>query len=126
MAKVISLVVLVVILLLVAGLFFHVMADFLLPLFLAVLLVIMFGPLYRWLRDRCGGHERIAAALTTTAILLMVLAPLLLLLVEAGYEAQGVYRAAIASPARRRCSRFSGCLIRRLFMDFVLPRLHHR
>ena len=68
-----ALVVLVVILLLMAGLFFQVMANFLLPLFLAVLLVVMFGPLHRWFRRRCHGHERIAAALTTVAILLMVL-----------------------------------------------------
>ena len=30
------------------------MADFLLPLFLALLLVVMFGPLYRWFRDRAA------------------------------------------------------------------------
>lgn len=98
MARIVSLVVLVVILLLTAGLFFQVMADFLLPLFLALLLVVMFGPLYRWLKDRCRGHDRIAAVLTTGAILLMVLIPLLLLLIEAGYEARGIYRAALSSP----------------------------
>jgi predicted PurR-regulated permease PerM len=98
-ARIVSLVVLVVILLLIAGLFFQVMAGFLLPLFLSLLLVVMFGPLYRWLKDRCRGHDRIAAVLTTSAILLMVLIPMLLLLIEAGYEARGIYRAALSSPA---------------------------
>ena len=99
MARIVSLVVLVAILLVMATLFFEVMANFLLPLFLAVLLVVMFGPLHRWFRARCRGYDRIAAALTTTSILLMVLIPLLALLVEAGYEAEAVYRAAVHSPA---------------------------
>ena len=95
MARIVSLVVLVAILLVMTGLFFRVMANFLLPLFLAALLVVMFGPLYRWFRDRCGSHDRIAAALTTGSILLMVLIPLLLLLVEAGCEAEAVYQVAV-------------------------------
>ena len=97
MARIVSLVVLVAILLVVAGLFFHVMANFLLPLFLALLLVVMFGPLNRWFRGRLGGHDRIAAALTTGSILLIVLIPLLALLVKAGYEAEAVYRAAVSN-----------------------------
>lgn len=99
MARIVSLVVLVAILLIIGGLFFRVMANFLLPLFLALLLVVMFGPLYRWFRDRCRGHARIAAVLTTGSILLMVLIPLLLLLVEAGREARIIYHAAMANPA---------------------------
>lgn len=98
MARIISLVVLVAILLVMGGLFFRVMAGFLLPLFLALLLVVMFGPLYRWFRDRCRGHARLAAVLTTGSILLMVLIPLLLLLVEAGREARTIYHAAMNSP----------------------------
>lgn len=97
MARIVSLVVLIVVLLVTAGLFFEVMANFLLPLFLAVLLVVMFGPLYRWIRNRCGGHDRLAALLTTASILLMVLIPLLALLIEAGYEAQSVYQTALRS-----------------------------
>jgi predicted PurR-regulated permease PerM len=95
MARIVSLVALVVILLVIAGLFFQVMANFLLPLFLAVLLVVMFGPLNRWFRGHCRGHDRVAAGLTTLSILLMVLAPLLLLLAEAGREAESVYRRAM-------------------------------
>ena len=36
------------ILLIIAGLFFQVMARFLLPLFMAVLLVVIFAPVHRW------------------------------------------------------------------------------
>jgi predicted PurR-regulated permease PerM len=99
-ARIVSLVVLIVILLVIAGLFFQVMANFLLPLFLAVLLVVMFGPLNRWFRNRCRGHDRVAAALTTASILLMVLVPLLVLLVEAGREAEALYRKAVDNSSR--------------------------
>ncbi len=95
MARIVSLVVLIAILLAIAGLFFRVMANFWLPLFLALLLVVMFGPVHDWFSDRCGGHGRTSAMLTTTTILLMVLVPLLALLIEAGYEAQSVYRVAL-------------------------------
>jgi len=95
MARIISLVVLLAILLAIAGLFFVVMANFWLPLFLALLLVVMFGPLQSWFKGRCGGRGRIAAMLTTTTILLIVLVPLLALLIEAGYEAQSVYHVAM-------------------------------
>lgn len=94
MAKIVSFVVLVVILLVIGGLFLEVMSGFLLPLFLALVLAVMFGPLNRWFCGRCGKHERIAALLTTGSILLIVLVPLLLLLAEAGYEAQALYHTA--------------------------------
>jgi predicted PurR-regulated permease PerM len=95
MARIVSLFALIAILLLMAFLFFRVMADFLLPLFLALLLVVMFTPLYNWFTKRCRGRTRIAAALTIGSILLMVLIPLLLLLVEASREAEALYRAAV-------------------------------
>ncbi len=95
MARIISLVVLIAILLAIAGLFFVVMANFWLPLFLALLLVVMFGPVQDWFVGRCGGRGRIAAMLTTATILLIVLVPLLALLIEAGYEAQSVYLVAL-------------------------------
>jgi predicted PurR-regulated permease PerM len=99
MARIVSLVVLVVILLVVGGLFLRVMAGFLLPLFLALLLVVMFRPLFDWFKRRSGRHDRIAAMLTTGTILLLVLVPLSLLLVEAAYDAQRVYHAATTGPA---------------------------
>jgi predicted PurR-regulated permease PerM len=97
MARIVSFVVLVAILLLVGGVFIKVMAGFLLPLFLALLLVVMFGPLERWYCARLPSHPRVAAAATTASILLVVLVPLLGLLAAAGFEAQSVYHAAMES-----------------------------
>jgi predicted PurR-regulated permease PerM len=90
-ARIVSFVVIVVILLVIAGVFIRVMADFVLPLFLAVLLVIIFGPLHRWIRAKCRGHDRIAAALSTLAILLIFIVPLLLVTMLATFEAVKLY-----------------------------------
>jgi predicted PurR-regulated permease PerM len=92
MTRIISLVVLVAILALMAVLFFQVMASFLLPVFLAVLLVVMFGPVHRWFVARCKGRGRVAAALTTAAILLIVLAPMVLVLFQAVHESVHFWR----------------------------------
>jgi len=91
-SRIVSFVVLVAILLVIAGLFFQVMANFLLPLFLAVLLVIMFGPLHRWFIAKCRGRDRLAAGLTTAAILLILLVPVLLILVPATLEGIKLYQ----------------------------------
>ena len=65
MARLVSFAVLIVILILIALLFFRVMASFMLPLFLAALLVVVFHPLYRWTLVRCRNQRYVAAALTT-------------------------------------------------------------
>ncbi|MBN2474024.1 MAG: AI-2E family transporter [Pirellulales bacterium] len=91
MSRIVSFVVLVAILLVMAALFFQVMASFLLPMFLAVLLVIMFGPLHRWVVAKCKGRIRLAAGLTTAAILLILLIPVLLILVPATVQGFGIY-----------------------------------
>ncbi|MBL9124854.1 MAG: AI-2E family transporter [Planctomycetaceae bacterium] len=77
MTRLVSLLVLCAIVILCGVLFFQVMARFLLPMFLAVILVVMFRPLHQWFVGKCRGHVRIAAGLTTLAILVIVLAPLL-------------------------------------------------
>ncbi len=87
MSRVVSFVVLVAILLVIAAAFFRVMSSFLLPLFLAVLLVVMFRPVHRWIAGRCRGRERLAAGLTTLAILAIVLMPMLGILAQAAFEA---------------------------------------
>ena len=48
--------------------FYEILAGFLVPLFLAALLVVIFGPLFRWLVDLCKGRRRVAALLTTVSI----------------------------------------------------------
>ena len=91
MTRIISLVVLVAILLVIAALFFKVMAGFLLPVFLAMLLVVMFGPVHRWFLVRCRGRTRLAAVLTTAAILLSVLLPLIAILFQAVHDSASIY-----------------------------------
>jgi predicted PurR-regulated permease PerM len=96
-ARIVSLVVLVAILLVIAGLFFQVMKQFLLPMFLAVLLAVMFGPLHRWFIGKCKGHDRVAAGLTTVSIILILLVPLLVILIPALLEGQAIYAAIVKS-----------------------------
>lgn len=91
MARIVSFVVLVAILLVIAGLFFKVMANFLLPMFMAVLLVIMFAPVHRWFVAKCKGRDRLAAGLTTLAIVLILLIPLLLIVLQAASESYTIY-----------------------------------
>lgn len=77
---------------LVGLIFYWVMARFLIPLFLAALLVVIFRPLHRWILDRTGRREQLSAVLTTLAILLAVLVPLALLIVMAAAESRDVFR----------------------------------
>jgi predicted PurR-regulated permease PerM len=90
MARTLSLIVLVALVLLVGALFVAVMRQFLLPLFLALLLVVMFRPLHQWFLRKLPRSPRIAAALTTLAIITIVLAPLLIIFYRAGIEAATV------------------------------------
>lgn len=75
MARIVSFVVLAAIVIVFGALFIHVMLRFLLPIFLALVLVVMFRPLHQWFIDACGGRVRVAALLTTLVVLLLVLAP---------------------------------------------------
>jgi predicted PurR-regulated permease PerM len=75
MSRMVSFLVLVAILIVIGVLFFRVMSAFMVPLFLAALLVVVFQPLYRWILEKCRGQRYIAAGLTTLAVLLIVLIP---------------------------------------------------
>jgi predicted PurR-regulated permease PerM len=90
MHRIVSFIVLVVILLVFGALFFRVIAGFLVPLFLALVLVVLFRPLYVWMVRKCRGRPRVAAVLTTVAVLLSVLIPMSLVLVVAGVELGGM------------------------------------
>ena len=70
----------------------RVMASFLLPLLLAAMLVVIFGPLHRRLRDRLGLADWMAAGLTTVIVLVIVLVPLGLLVTRAVADAMGMVR----------------------------------
>ena len=87
MQRAISLAILVVLVVLLAFLFYQVMIGFLLPLFLAALLAILFQPLHSRMVQLFRGHDRLAAGITTTVILLIVLAPLAFIVLRASHEA---------------------------------------
>ena len=91
MARVVSFVVLIAILLVIGTLFFQVMAIFMLPMFMALLLVVMFDPVHRWFLKKCHGRYRVAALLTTATILLIVLIPLVSVIVQATFEGIALY-----------------------------------
>ncbi|MGE0607658.1 MAG: AI-2E family transporter [Pirellulales bacterium] len=86
MSRLASLIALLAIAIVIGVVFFQVMVIFLVPMFLAVVLVIIFKPLHERFCRWCGGRERIAAALTTITILLIVLIPLAMALTRAAAE----------------------------------------
>jgi predicted PurR-regulated permease PerM len=74
--RVISFIVLLAIVLLVGTIFFQVMAQFIVPLFLACVLLVVFQPLHAQILKRLPRHPRVCALITTLLILLAVLLPL--------------------------------------------------
>ena len=66
--------------------------GFLLPVFWAVVLAVLFTPLFEWFRRRLGDHDTLAALLTLLTVLVAVVAPLVLLGVLVTQEALDVYR----------------------------------
>jgi predicted PurR-regulated permease PerM len=77
MNRVVSFVALIGIVILVSALVFQVMASFLLPMFLAIVMVVVFRPMHQWIVAKCNGRNRLGSALTTAVIMIIVLAPLL-------------------------------------------------
>ena len=56
-------------------LFYRVISGFLLPLFLAALLVVIFQPWFLYFIAKCGGRLRIAALLTTASAIVVAIGP---------------------------------------------------
>jgi len=92
MPRVVSFIVLLAIILLIGSMFFQVMVQFIVPLFLAAVLVVIFKPLHRWMLEKCGKRPKISAALTTLAIVLIVLLPITGMLARAVTEGAEMYR----------------------------------
>jgi predicted PurR-regulated permease PerM len=97
--RVISFLVLLTTALLVGVVFFRVMAQFIVPLFLACVLLVIFQPLHAWTLRRIPGRPRVAALVTTVLILLVVLLPLVWLGWNAYSELAGMLAATPAAPA---------------------------
>lgn len=71
---------------LVGFLTYRVMAQFLAPVFLAVVLTIVFGPVHRYLRSKCKERRWLAAGLATAAVVMTVLIPVGLIITLAAAE----------------------------------------
>ena len=102
MARNASLIVLLGIIAALGFVFFRVMADFWLPLFLAALLVVIFRPVHQWILDRCEGKQKRAAVLTTLAILFIVLGPLIWVVALAVSEVEVLFARPWASEMGER------------------------
>lgn len=90
MSRLVSFGVLVGFLIVIGVIFYHVIASFILPVFLATLLVVIFHPLHRWILARTGPRPYVAALLTTVAVMAAVLVPLIGISTFALIEAGGV------------------------------------
>lgn len=113
MPRVVSFIVLLAIVLLVGAVFFQVMAQFLVPLFLACVLLVIFQPLHAWMLSRLPKHPRIAAMFTTVAIMLVVLVPSFYLGWKSYQECRSVYQmlsADVASGAEGRSQQLASRL----------------
>ena len=90
MPRVVSFIVLLAILLVTGAVFFRVMQSFVVPLFLAGVLVVIFEPSYDWLRRKMPGRRKLAALLMTASVLLVVLLPTCWLFLHAYAECSGL------------------------------------
>ncbi|MDA1052428.1 MAG: AI-2E family transporter [Planctomycetota bacterium] len=75
MSRMVSFGVLVGAIAIIGFLFYRVISGFLLPMFLAALLVVIFQPWFRFFIAKCGGRIRLAALLTTVSAIAVVIAP---------------------------------------------------
>ena len=92
MSRLISFYILLGIILAIAILFLKVMASFLVPLFLAIVLVVVFKPLHNRLSARYPSKPRLAASMTTGIISIAVIAPLAFAAIFAVSEASSIIR----------------------------------
>ncbi|MBM4001347.1 MAG: AI-2E family transporter [Planctomycetes bacterium] len=81
-----SFIVLIAIILLVGALFFRILAGFLIPLFLAAILVVVFHPVHVRVAARWKRRPRAAAFVTTLIAMVTVLGPALFVVVFAAFE----------------------------------------
>lgn len=88
--RVVSLIILLAVVLLVAAMFFRVMLQFIAPLFLAAVLVVVFEPVHKRVMSWMPGRTRWAALTTTILVALVILLPAAWLGVNAFGELAGV------------------------------------
>lgn len=76
MSRIVSLTVLLALIALMGGMFYQVIAPFLLPLFLAAVMAVICQPLQHFLLKKTGGRRAVSAAVTTTIVTLTFVGPL--------------------------------------------------
>ena len=86
LSRILSVVMLILGIFAIGLLFYRVMAGFFVPLFLAVLLVVIFRPAHDWIYHHLGARPRAAAGITTSVILMLVLFPIILVISVAATE----------------------------------------
>lgn len=106
--RVISLIVLVAVVALIGVFFFRVMSSFLVPLFLAAVLAVIFKPLHAWTLEQFEGRKEVSALATTTIISLLVVVPTALLGWMAYVETARVVRIALADDDSEEAASLGG------------------
>jgi predicted PurR-regulated permease PerM len=92
MSRWISFIVLFGVLVIIGAFFVRVMAEFLVPLFVALLLVVIFRPIHVWLLSRLPERPALAALLTTVGVCLLVFLPLVVMIVMAAAEGREIVK----------------------------------
>lgn len=102
MARWISMIVLLGVIGFTAVVMFRVMSSFLLPLFLAAVLTVIFRPIHEWMYVKCKQRPALASLLTTLVVLLAVLAPIGTVVVLAVREGLGAVSGDVLDRAQDR------------------------
>jgi predicted PurR-regulated permease PerM len=66
------------------------MIGFFVPVFLAAVLVVVFRPLHRWILEKVGRREHMAAGITTAMVIISVLLPTALIMSLAAIQGTGL------------------------------------
>ena len=119
MSRWISLIVLLGIIAVTSVVLYKVMATFLLPLFLASVLTVIFRPVHTWILFRCKNRATMASAITTLVILLTVLVPLGAVFTFAVREGVGAAGGNVLDRTQQQLDRFRS----RLGLDIPFRRL---
>ncbi|MEE2641380.1 MAG: AI-2E family transporter [Planctomycetota bacterium] len=115
MSRYVSFGVLLVVILLLCIIFYKVMAAFLLPLFLATVLVVIFRPLHDRVLEKCKGRKALASAVTTAIICLSVIVPVGVVGLIGFGEARQMFRSLTAGGIEQNVKRIRSSL------DLVIP-----